>query len=83
MNGNAYRFYSEDVESVYEEFDVPQENRLNFTDQDIKCPGCNWTTQALYVLALNLDEAKRLLAERGAGLCAECYVDMLVDLTEQ
>jgi len=42
-----------------------------------KCLCCLWDGP-LYVLADSLEEAKALLEHGDAGLCGECFADLLV-----
>jgi len=46
---------------------------------ELKCPSCLWRVSRLYVIAKDEKEARRLYEEEGAGLCADCLVDMMVE----
>lgn len=48
-------------------------------DDWVKCNGCRWHVENLYVIASNEDEAKRLLERGDAGLCGDCFSQMLSD----
>lgn len=43
----------------------------------IKCGGCNWPTSSLYVRAETREEAVQLLRDGDAGMCGECFAEML------
>lgn len=73
----TYEFSPEDLERLYDRFQVPEEQRLEFDEDEIRCSGCNWNAAAIYVLASSRTEAEQLLAEGRAGLCAQCYAEML------
>ncbi|MDV3293467.1 MAG: hypothetical protein LYZ70_04275 [Nitrososphaerales archaeon] len=63
----TYRFRSEDlVEAGIREND--------------KCGGCNWEVTFLYVMATSEKSAVKLLRSGDAGLCGNCYSDMLADV---
>jgi len=44
-----------------------------------KCGGCNWESNPQYVLASTKQEALSLLKSGEAGLCGNCFCDMLVE----
>jgi len=48
-------------------------------DEEVKCGGCNWRVSRLFVLAKSKREAVKLVKEGNAGLCAECFMDMIVE----
>lgn len=79
MNGHTYRFTWEDLERIYEQFNTPENDQISFSEYEIKCPSCGWVVSAVYVLASSYAEAERLIADGQAGICAECYADMLAD----
>jgi len=43
-----------------------------------KCPSCGWRVSRLYVLADSAEEAGKLFDE-GLGLCADCFLEMLIE----
>jgi hypothetical protein len=45
----------------------------------VKCGGCNWAVSRLYVLATSKKEAVRLFKRGEAGLCGDCFCDMLAE----
>jgi hypothetical protein len=48
---------------------------------EVKCNGCNWEVTRLYVRAESREEAVRLLisSDESAGLCGECYAQMMAE----
>lgn len=81
MANNTYEFSPDQLKELYDRFQVPEEQRLEFDEDEIRCSGCNWNAAAIYVLASSRAEAERLLVEGRAGLCAQCYVEMLASRT--
>lgn len=79
MQTHTYKFLPNDLDEIYNRFNVAEDDRVSYTDYDIKCPCCGWQSVALYVLASSREEAERLLAEGHAGICGDCYADMLAD----
>ena len=49
--------------------------------EDEKCGGCNWKVHKLYLLASSEEEAKELYNEHG-GLCADCLVELLIEMLD-
>jgi len=45
----------------------------------VKCNGCNWEVTRLFVRADSRAQAEQLLASGDAGLCGECYAEMLAE----
>lgn len=48
-------------------------------EEGSECGGCNWETSVKYVIATSEEEARRLLDEGVAGLCADCICELLVE----
>ncbi|MEM2973311.1 MAG: hypothetical protein QXS50_04080 [Candidatus Caldarchaeum sp.] len=48
-------------------------------DDWVKCNGCRWPVENLYVLADDEAEATKLLERGDAGLCGDCLSEMLSD----
>ena len=46
---------------------------------DEKCGNCNWRVSNIYVIAKDEDEAREIYKQNGAGLCAECICEMLMN----
>jgi hypothetical protein len=46
----------------------------------LKCGGCNWRVDRLYVLADTAEEAVSLYREGEAGLCGDCFSSMLSEM---
>ena len=46
-------------------------------EDQIRCWGCGFSTDALYVLASSREEAKKMILEGRAGLCGLCFAEML------
>jgi hypothetical protein len=46
----------------------------------LKCSGCNWEVAHLYVLASSRDEAVSLYKRGDAGLCGDCFVELLYEI---
>jgi hypothetical protein len=56
------------------------ENDWNYvSDEEIKCGGCNWRVTRLFVLAESKSDAVKLVKEGNAGLCGECFMEMVVE----
>jgi hypothetical protein len=51
------------------------------TGEELKCRGCNWRVTNLYILAETPKEAVKLYLEGEAGLCGDCYGEMLREMT--
>jgi len=49
-------------------------------ESTFKCGSCNWYAGRVFVLARSRDEAIELVKRGLAGLCAECFLDLLIDL---
>jgi hypothetical protein len=49
------------------------------SDEEVKCGGCNWDTTKLYVIANSKEEAVKLVKEGNAGLCAECFMELVIE----
>ena len=47
---------------------------------DLKCYGCGWRVTNLYVLAASKSEAISLYMSEDAGLCGDCFSEMLMEL---
>ena len=47
------------------------------SEEEVKCGGCNWTVTKLYAIAGSRREAVRLAREGHAGLCGECFAEMM------
>jgi hypothetical protein len=47
---------------------------------ELKCYGCGWRVTNLYVLATSKSEARRLYMSKDAGLCGDCFSEMLMEL---
>lgn len=52
---------------------------FRFNVEGEKCGGCNWSTTVKYVMAVDEEEAKKLLNEGLAGLCGDCLCDLLAE----
>jgi len=48
---------------------------------DLKCYGCGWRVTNLYVLATSKSEAISLYMSADAGLCGDCFSEMLMELS--
>jgi hypothetical protein len=48
---------------------------------DLKCYGCGWRVTNLYVLAASKSEAISLYMSADAGLCGDCFSEMLMELS--
>ena len=51
--------------------------------ETLKCGGCLWRTSAFYVLAESKEEALELIQKGEAGLCGDCFGELLADLSEK
>jgi hypothetical protein len=47
--------------------------------EEVKCSHCNWRVTKLFVIAENKKEAIKLVKEGQAGLCGECFAEMLAN----
>lgn len=52
------------------------------TGEELKCRGCNWRVTNLYILAETPEQALRLYRKGEAGLCGDCYGEMLREMTK-
>jgi len=52
---------------------------IDLGEDSVKCGGCNWETNKLFVLADSKDEAIELVKGGLAGLCGDCFCEMLVE----
>jgi hypothetical protein len=48
---------------------------------NLKCYGCGWRVTNLYVLAASKSEAISLYMSKDAGLCGDCFSEMLMELS--
>jgi hypothetical protein len=48
---------------------------------ELKCYGCGWRVTNLYVLATSKSEAISLYLSEDAGLCGDCFSEMLMELS--
>jgi hypothetical protein len=58
--------------------DLSEEDWNYSGKEEVKCGGCNWAVTKLYVLAESRSEAVKLVKEGLAGLCSECFMEMIV-----
>jgi hypothetical protein len=49
--------------------------------EELKCYGCGWRVTNLYVLATSKSEAMSLYMSADAGLCGDCFSEMLMELS--
>jgi hypothetical protein len=49
--------------------------------EELKCYGCGWRVTNLYVLATSKSEAMSLYMSKDAGLCGDCFSEMLMELS--
>ncbi len=61
---------------------VGTKTNLVVYDWEFKCGGCNWTTSRLYVRARSREKALELVESGDAGMCSDCYSDMLAEEPE-
>ena len=47
--------------------------------EEVKCGHCNWRVTRLFVIAESKREAIKLVEEGQAGLCGECFAEMLAN----
>ena len=59
------------------ELSVEIEQIVNF--EEFKCGGCNWRTGRFFVAAESEEEAIYLLKSGDAGMCADCFAEMLTE----
>ena len=45
--------------------------------EEVKCGGCNWNVDRFFVEANTREEAVKLIVSGDAGLCGECFSNML------
>jgi hypothetical protein len=60
---------------------MPTYQIRNKKGEELKCRGCNWRVTNLYILAETPEQALRLYHKGEAGLCGDCYGEMLRDMT--
>ena len=53
------------------------------SNDGFKCGSCLWRVNRVFVLASSEEEARKLLHEGNAGLCAECMMDLILELQEK
>lgn len=54
------------------------EDDWNYVNEDeVKCSHCLWKVTRLFVLANSKEEAVMLVKRGDAGLCGECFSEML------
>jgi len=46
----------------------------------IKCPSCGWRVSRVFVLADSKEEAIKIVKNGEGGICAECFLDMLMEM---
>ena len=68
------------VKPAIKVFRVPAEE---LGAETVKCGGCNWRVSQLFVLAKNEEEAIELIKKGEAGLCGDCFGELLADLAEK
>ncbi len=56
-----------------------QDLKLSKENEHVHCCECNWEVTKLFVLADTREKAVQLLLSGDAGLCGECYAEMLGD----
>jgi len=66
------------VFAIYPE-DLSEEDWNYISNEEVKCGGCNWDTTKLYVIANSKEEAVKLVKEGNAGLCAECFMELVIE----
>lgn len=57
--------------SVYQVYTIKKD--------DMKCHGCNFHTNVLYVFAKSKKEAEKMYENGNGGICGECFSDMLTE----
>ncbi len=79
----TFQFTFEELEALLKDLseDYIEENIpfTLFSDGRIKCGGCGWGCDRLYVHADDREEAIKLLKSGYDGMCGECYAEMLAD----
>jgi hypothetical protein len=63
--------------AMYPKVRVYQLRARNGNGEELKCGGCNWHVSNLFVLATNKKEALGMYRRREAGLCGDCFGEML------
>lgn len=53
---------------------------VDFGEDSVKCGCCNWRMSKLFVLATSKEEAMELVKSGSAGLCGDCFSEMLSEL---
>ena len=60
--------------------DVSKPSRIFEVEPTDKCGGCNWPAYKLFVLAETQEVADELYRQGDAGLCGECFGELLVEV---
>ena len=47
--------------------------------EDEKCGSCNWRVAKTYLMAETKEDAMEAWKENEAGLCGDCFVEMLIE----
>jgi hypothetical protein len=66
------------VFAIYPE-DLSEEDWNYVSNEEVKCGGCNWHTTKLYVIANSKKEAIGLVKSGEAGLCAQCFMELVIE----
>jgi hypothetical protein len=74
----TFKFWADELQKILDEHPEAEDNIRTVGDL-VKCNGCNWRVSVLYVRANTREEAIKLLVSGDAGLCGDCYADLLVE----
>jgi hypothetical protein len=75
------QFYSFSPSDIVEELSAHDDEEYDNLDDGWKCTGCNWTCTTVYVLSVedDVELAKKLIADKLAGMCGECFSAFLAE----
>lgn len=75
----TFEFTVEQLQDILKSHPEAEEN-IRLWEGQVKCNGCNWEVSRLFVRAESRDEAEELLVSGDAGLCGECFSELLVEI---
>jgi hypothetical protein len=59
--------------------DLSEEDWAYVSEEEVKCGCCLWNVTRLFVLADSKEEAVELVKRGDAGLCGECFAELLAE----
>jgi hypothetical protein len=59
--------------------DLSEDDWAYVNEEEVKCGCCLWNVTKLFVLADSKEEAVELVKRGDAGLCGECFAELLAE----